>query len=105
MAGRTAAPSRRHRVVEPGDVRPDNHNCPWPVLAVGCRASDRAGPNEREPCMPGGSEQEATCRRLERLERLLACFQKALGHEMPNQLVAIGGLLRLLELEEGERLG
>jgi hypothetical protein len=54
--------------------------------------------------MPDGSEQEKG-RRLERLERLLACFQKALGHEMPNQLVAVGGLLRLLELEEGDRLG
>jgi two-component system OmpR family sensor kinase len=55
--------------------------------------------------MPEGSEQEAMCRRLQRLERLLACFQQALGHELPNQLVAIGGLLRLLELEEGQRLG
>jgi signal transduction histidine kinase len=54
--------------------------------------------------MPGNSEHETT-RRLERLERLLACFQQALGHEMPNQLVAVGGLLRLLDLEEGERLG
>jgi signal transduction histidine kinase len=35
---------------------------------------------------------------------LLACFQKALGHELPNHLVATQGLLRLLEMEEGERL-
>jgi signal transduction histidine kinase len=53
--------------------------------------------------MADGSEHEQ-CRRLQRLERLLACFQQGLGHEMPNQLVAVGGLLRLLELEEGERL-
>jgi signal transduction histidine kinase len=37
-------------------------------------------------------------------ERLLACFQKALGHELPNQLVAIQGLARVLEEEEGGRL-
>jgi signal transduction histidine kinase len=55
--------------------------------------------------MPEGNEQDPTRRRLQRLERLLACFQKALGHELPNQLIAIGGLLRLLELEEVQRLG
>jgi len=38
-------------------------------------------------------------------ERLLACFQKALGHELPNQLVAVQGLLYLLGEEEGQRLG
>lgn len=49
---------------------------------------------------------EPTCaeaRRLRHAERLLACFQKALGHELPNQLVAAQGLARLLE-EEGNRL-
>jgi signal transduction histidine kinase len=40
-----------------------------------------------------------------RHERLLALFQKALGHELPNRLIAVQGLARLLELEEGERLG
>jgi signal transduction histidine kinase len=40
-----------------------------------------------------------------RLERLLCVLQKALGHELPNTLVAVQGLARLLELEEGERLG
>ena len=35
---------------------------------------------------------------------LLACLQKALGHALPNQLVATQGLLRLLEQEEGPRL-
>jgi signal transduction histidine kinase len=51
------------------------------------------------------SEQEQVRRRLERAERLLGCFQKALAHELPNQLVAIQGLLRVLELEERDRLG
>jgi signal transduction histidine kinase len=41
----------------------------------------------------------------ERTERLLACFQKALGHELPNQLVAIQGLVYLLQEEESDRLG
>jgi two-component system sensor histidine kinase KdpD len=40
-----------------------------------------------------------------RHERLLAMLQKALGHELPTQLIAVQGLARLLELEEGERLG
>jgi signal transduction histidine kinase len=35
---------------------------------------------------------------------LLAWFQQALGHDLPNHLVAIQGLLNLLELEEGDRL-
>ena len=30
-------------------------------------------------------------------ERMLACFQQALGHELPNQMVAILGLARVLE--------
>jgi signal transduction histidine kinase len=40
-----------------------------------------------------------------RTERLLALLQKALGHELPNQLLAIQGLARVLDMEEGERLG
>jgi signal transduction histidine kinase len=40
-----------------------------------------------------------------RMERLLTCLQKALGHELPNRLVGIQGMLQLLELEEGGRLG
>jgi signal transduction histidine kinase len=39
-----------------------------------------------------------------RLGRLLAVLQKGLNHELANQLVAVRGLTRLLELEEGERL-
>jgi signal transduction histidine kinase len=39
-----------------------------------------------------------------RAERLLACFQKALGHELPNQLVAVQGLVLLLREEEAGRL-
>jgi signal transduction histidine kinase len=40
-----------------------------------------------------------------RLARLLAVLQKGLGHELPNRLVAVQGLARLLEAEEVERLG
>ena len=43
-------------------------------------------------------------RRVEQLERLLGCFQKALGHELPNQLVALQGLARLIEMEQADRL-
>ena len=52
----------------------------------------------------GGPDAEALRRRLAQAERLLACFQKAVGHELPNQLVAIQGLAQVLDLEEGERL-
>jgi signal transduction histidine kinase len=38
---------------------------------------------------------------LEHAERLLACFQTALGHELPNRLVALQGLARMLQMEEG----
>jgi len=36
---------------------------------------------------------------------LLAFLQLALGHELPNQLLAVQGLGRLLELEAAEQLG
>ena len=36
-------------------------------------------------------------RTLLQAQRLLACFQHALGHELPNHLVAIQGMARLLE--------
>jgi signal transduction histidine kinase len=43
-------------------------------------------------------------RALEQNERLLRCFQKALGHELPNQLVALQGLARLTAEEQAARL-
>ena len=51
------------------------------------------------------AELRRTRQRLEQVERLLACFQKALGHELPNQLVALRGLAQMLELEDAQRLG
>ncbi len=38
------------------------------------------------------------------LDDLLALLQKALGHELPNHLVAVQGLARMLEMEQAERL-
>jgi signal transduction histidine kinase len=52
------------------------------------------GPDAANPLRP----------RVEQLERLLGCFQKALGHELPNQLVALQGLARLVEMEQADRL-
>ena len=43
-------------------------------------------------------------RQLELAEQLLACFQQVVGHELPNHLIAIQGLARVLELEEGAHL-
>ncbi len=37
--------------------------------------------------------------------RRLLCLQKGLGHDLANQLVALQGLLRLLELEGGGQFG
>lgn len=42
--------------------------------------------------------------RDEATDRLLAALQKALGHELPNRLIAIQGFAQLLDLEEAERL-
>src|SRR5262245_29713068 len=38
-------------------------------------------------------------------ERLLAWYRQVLGHDLPNILLAVQGMLRLLELDEGDRLG
>jgi signal transduction histidine kinase len=43
-------------------------------------------------------------RERERTDQLLACFQQALGHELPNLLVSLQGLARLLALEHGGSL-
>jgi len=40
----------------------------------------------------------------ERAEQVLACLRGCLGHDMANHLVAIQGLVHILEMEEGERL-
>jgi signal transduction histidine kinase len=37
-------------------------------------------------------------------DALLACFQRALGHELPSRLVALQGLLRVLEMEAPDDL-
>lgn len=47
---------------------------------------------------------EEGSRTADRYERLLAVLQRALGHDLPNHLIALQGLARLLEAEEGERL-
>src|SRR5579883_2424404 len=43
-------------------------------------------------------------RERERTDQLLACFQQALGHELPNILVSLQGLARLLAAEQGAAL-
>jgi signal transduction histidine kinase len=37
-------------------------------------------------------------------EQLLGAFRHLLGHELPNQMIALQGLLRVLELDEADRL-
>jgi signal transduction histidine kinase len=48
------------------------------------------------------SEQQR--RQDQRAERVLDCIFKALGHDLSNYLVAVQGLLRILDMEEGDRL-
>jgi light-regulated signal transduction histidine kinase (bacteriophytochrome) len=43
-------------------------------------------------------------RRRDLLDQLLACYQQALGHKLPNQLITIGGLTNLLEHELKDKL-
>jgi signal transduction histidine kinase len=43
-------------------------------------------------------------RSRERTDQLLGCYQQALGHELPNLLVSLQGLARLLCEEQGARL-
>lgn len=47
---------------------------------------------------------DATGAALRQAERLLACWQQALGHELPNHMVAIVGLARVLEETQGDQL-
>ncbi len=56
------------------------------------------------PVASSSAEVDLLRGRLDQLEQLRASLQKALGHDLPNQLVAVQGLVKLLELEEGERL-
>ncbi|HVS34604.1 MAG TPA: HAMP domain-containing sensor histidine kinase [Gemmataceae bacterium] len=42
--------------------------------------------------------------RVEQLERLAACFQSVIGHDLPNRLIALQGLARLLEDQYANRL-
>jgi light-regulated signal transduction histidine kinase (bacteriophytochrome) len=41
---------------------------------------------------------------LSRLDRLLEACRKGLNHDLPNELVALHGLLQLLQMEEADRL-
>jgi signal transduction histidine kinase len=53
---------------------------------------------------PVEPELELLRRQLKLGEQLLAAFRQAMGHDMPNHLVAAQGLVRLLEMDEKERL-
>jgi signal transduction histidine kinase len=60
--------------------------------------------DEPRHLLHGSAPAASIERRLARAERILTCFQKSLGHDLPNQLVALQGVLQVLELEEGSRL-
>jgi signal transduction histidine kinase len=50
-------------------------------------------------------ENHSTRLTPEAVDHLLALLQKALGHELPNQLIAVQGLAHLLELEAASQVG
>jgi signal transduction histidine kinase len=54
--------------------------------------------------MPNRLDPLDAARSVARTERVLACFRKALGHDLSNQLVAVQGLIQVLRLEEGQHL-
>jgi signal transduction histidine kinase len=54
--------------------------------------------------LEASAELERLQRELKSAEQLLACFRQAMGHDMPNHLVAIRGLVRLLEIQEKDGL-
>src|SRR5262245_57266359 len=54
--------------------------------------------------MSANSEADDPHLHAERAERLLTCFRKAIRHDLSNQLVALHGMLHLVEEEEFERL-
>jgi signal transduction histidine kinase len=56
------------------------------------------------PVSRGPGEQVNDRLEAERAEQVLACLRSCLGHDMANHLVAIQGLLHILETEEGARL-
>lgn len=56
-----------------------------------------------EPAATLLSLEEAQ-RRLRRCQRLLSCFQHVLGHDLPGRLVAIQGLIQLLQIEQQDHL-
>ncbi|HZT79008.1 MAG TPA: HAMP domain-containing sensor histidine kinase [Gemmataceae bacterium] len=60
--------------------------------------------NPMDANSPPAADDAAPARDGDRAARLLAVLQKALGHELPNVLVGVQGLARLVELEEAERL-
>src|SRR5262249_35917259 len=57
-----------------------------------------------EPSLVDSADPDDPARALARAQRLLACFQQAVGHELPNLLVALQGTARVLEQEAGDRL-
>src|SRR5262249_39001018 len=52
----------------------------------------------------GPDRADAEQRSREQAARLLAAYQKALGHELPNQLVALQGLAQILAAEFSEHM-
>jgi light-regulated signal transduction histidine kinase (bacteriophytochrome) len=55
--------------------------------------------------MPSVGSSESDPGRSQRAEKLLACFQSALNHDLPNQLIGLQGLLQFLEIDEKGQLG
>src|SRR5262245_53669331 len=61
-------------------------------------------PTSNAPAAPAPSGASNPARELAVVRRLLGAYQQALGHDLPNKLVALQGLAGLLEQECGGSL-
>jgi light-regulated signal transduction histidine kinase (bacteriophytochrome) len=94
-------------------IRPQDLNRRGGIIALGLPVKAKAGPNPRltdstpmatNPEPAAKPETEHPCPRLQRSDWLLAGYQMALGHELPNSLVSMQGLARLVLADQADRL-
>jgi hypothetical protein len=80
-----------------------NDMIPLP-LSMGTRENNKVAESRGNVLMASASS-ESNPARAQRADKLLACFQSALNHDLPNQLVALQGLVQLLDFEQKGTLG
>jgi len=84
------------------EVAFDSRMAGQPEADTGTTQAPSASAGTQAPSASAGTQAPSASVGNWQQERLLACFQKALGHEIPNQLVALQGLARMLATELAE---